>query len=61
MSKITSREELQTKICACTDSLKAKFEGKDGKRAICTLCLCILASDKAIAPEENAFLLRLIQ
>ena len=37
MSKITSREELQTKICACTDSLKAKFEGKDGKRAI-VLC-----------------------
>ena len=37
MSKITSREELQTKICSCTDSLKAKFDGKDGKRAI-VLC-----------------------
>ena len=37
MSKITSKEQLQAKICSCTDSLRDKFEGKDGKRAI-VLC-----------------------
>ena len=37
MSKITSREELQAKMCACTDTLKAKFEGTNGKRAV-VLC-----------------------
>ena len=37
MNKITSREELQTKICACTDALADKFAGKDGKRAV-VLC-----------------------
>ena len=34
---------------------------KEGKRAICTLCLCILASDKTLTPKENTFLLRLMQ
>ena len=37
MSKITNKEELQSKICACTDALKDKFNGKDGKRAV-VLC-----------------------
>ena len=37
MSKITSREELQSKICSCTDALRDKFEGKAGTRAI-VLC-----------------------
>ena len=37
MSKITSKEALQSKICSCTDALKAKFDGKDGKRAL-VLC-----------------------
>ena len=37
MSKITSREELQSKMCSCTDALRDKFNGKDGKRAV-VLC-----------------------
>ena len=37
MEKITSREALQAKICACTDALRDKFEGAEGKRAI-VLC-----------------------
>ncbi len=37
MKKITSREELESKICSCTDALRDKFAGKDGKRAI-VLC-----------------------
>ena len=37
MSKITSREELQAKMCSCTETLKAKFEGTNGKRAV-VLC-----------------------
>ena len=37
MSKITTREELQSKMCSCTDALRDKFNGKDGKRAV-VLC-----------------------
>ena len=37
MEKITSKEALQAKICSCTDALRDKFEGADGKRAI-VLC-----------------------
>ena len=59
LSALTERFETE-KMRAATDRVVDSMD-KDGKRAICTLCLCILASDKAIAPEENAFLLRLIQ
>ena len=37
MSKIKNTAELEKKICACTDALKDKFNGKDGKRAV-VLC-----------------------
>lgn len=49
-------EKMRSAIDHMVDSLD-----KEGKRAICTLCLCILASDKTLLPEENAFLIRLMQ
>ena len=33
MEKITSKEALQAKLCSCTDALRDKFEGADGKTA----------------------------
>lgn len=59
LSALTARfenEKMRTAIDRMVDSMD-----KEGKRAICTLCLCILASDKTLLPEENAFLLRLIR
>ena len=58
LSALTLRFENE-KMRAATDRMVDSMD-KEGKRAICTLCLCILASDKALAPEENSFLLRLI-
>ena len=37
MSKIQNTQELEKKICSCTDALRDKFNGKDGKRAV-VLC-----------------------
>ena len=59
LSVLTSRfesEKMRDVIDRMIDGMKT-----EGKRAICTLCLCILASDHRISPEENAFLLRLMQ
>ena len=67
-------EELFSESREKLSALTARFENKkmrlaidrlvdslpeEGKRAVLTLCLCILASDKSLSPEENAFLLRL--
>ena len=59
LSALTARFESES----MRDVIDRMIDGmeKEGKRAICTLCLCILASDRRISPEENAFLLRLMQ
>ena len=59
LSALTARFENE-KMRASVDRMIDGME-KEGKSAICTLCLCVLASDKALAPEENDFLTRLIQ
>lgn len=59
LSSLSARFESE-KMRAAVDHMVDSLD-KDGKRAICTLCLCILASDRKLLPEENAFLIRLMQ
>lgn len=59
LESLTARfenEKMRAAIDRTVDSLDA-----DGKRAVCTLCLCILASDTELETEENEFLIRLLQ
>ena len=59
LESLTSRfenEKMRAAIDRTVDSLDA-----GGKRAVCTLCLCILASDTELETEENEFLIRLLQ
>ena len=51
-----STEEMRRRLDRITDSLE-----KEGKRALCTLTLCIFAADQRVCPEETAFLLRLMR
>ena len=59
LESLTARfenEKMRAAIDRTVDSLDV-----DGKRAVCTLCLCILASDTELETEENEFLIRLLQ
>ncbi len=48
--KITSKEQLQKKLCSCTDALKDKFSGANGTRAIvlCGGTGCLSSNSAAI-------------
>ena len=67
-SKEFSREHLSClaerfkneKMRAATDHVVDSLD-KKGKRALCTLCLCIMASDREVTDTENAYLLRLME
>lgn len=49
-------DEMRRRLDRVTDSLP-----KEGKSALCTLTLCILAADRRITPKETDFLLRLMR
>ena len=57
--KLTARFESE-KMRAMADRVVDSMD-KEGKRAICTLCLCILAADRTLSPKENDFLVRLME
>ena len=59
LSRLAERfgsEKMQRVTDRVVDSLDKK-----GKRALCTLCLCIMASDREVTDTENAYLLRLME
>ena len=59
LSRLTERCKSEG-MRAATDRVVDSLD-KKGKRALCTLCLCILASDHKVTGAENAFLLRLME
>ncbi len=56
--KITSKEQLQKKLCSCTDSLKDKFSGANGTRAIvlCGGTGCLSSNSAAILEKIKALI-----
>lgn len=59
LARLTARFDsgtMREAVDRVTDSVD-----QDGKRALCALCLCILASDRNVSPKENEFFLQLMQ
>ena len=59
LSRLSERFKNE-KMRAATDRVADSLD-KTGKRALCTLCLCIMASDHTLSVTENAYLLRLME
>ena len=59
LARLTARFDnsaMREAVDRVTDSMD-----QEGKRALCALCLCILASDRTVSPKENAFFLQLMK
>ena len=59
LARLTARfnnDTMREAVDRVTDAMD-----KDGKRAILTLCLCILASDRRVSPKENDFFTQLMK